>query len=70
MDDNKILFEALRNIWKDIKKINAMMGAYEAAYLNFEVSPEELSRQDDAEYMFYAIRDAVKKMTDNLEEFV
>lgn len=69
MDDKMMLNESLHNAWSDIKKIDAMMAAYEVAYLEFDVPTEELSRRDNAERMFYGIWDAVKAMADKIEQY-
>lgn len=51
----------------EIKKINAMMAAFESAYLDIEVVPEEAKKADNAVYAFYAIWEMLQSLEKKIE---
>lgn len=60
---NTILNEALL----DIEKAKAVMYAYEKAYLDIEVEPEERERADFAISMFYVLKDIIEGLSGKLD---
>lgn len=60
---NKNLNEAML----DIAKVDALMFAIEAAFLDVEVEPEQLERADHAINAFYALWDEVHKVAEDIE---
>lgn len=52
----------------EIRKINAMMTAFETAYLDIEVEPEQAKKADNAVYAFYAIWDMIKNLEKMIEK--
>lgn len=60
---NKNLSEAIEKM----QKVQAIMTAYEAVYLDLDVSPEERERADMAISTFYAIWDYIKGVAESLE---
>lgn len=60
---NKNLSKALF----DIEKVNAIMYAIETTYLTIEVVPEELEKADKAVNAFYALKDSIKAVQNDLE---
>lgn len=60
---NKNLSEAIEKM----QKVQALMTAYEAVYLDLDVPPEERERADLAISTFYAIWDYIKGTTESLE---
>ena len=50
-----------------VGKIQALMYAYEKAFLDLDVEPEERERADMAISTFYAIWDAIKEVVKDLE---
>lgn len=60
---NKNLSEAIEKMGK----VQALMTAYEAVYLDLDVPPEERARADMAISTFYAIWDYIKGLEESLE---
>lgn len=60
---NKNLSEAIEKM----QKVQALMTAYEAVYLDLDVPPEERERADMAISTFYAIWDYIKGVAESLE---
>lgn len=60
---NKNLSEAIEKV----QKVQALMTAYEAVYLDLDVLPEERERADMAISTFYAIWDYIKGAAESLE---
>lgn len=60
---NTVLNEALL----DIEKAKAVMYAYEKAYLDIEVEPEDREKADYAISMFYVLKDIVEGLSDKLD---
>lgn len=60
---NKNLSEAIERM----QKVQALMTAYEAVYLDLDVPPEERERADMAISTFYAIWDYIKGVAESLE---
>ena len=51
----------------DIEKVDAIMYAIEAAYLDIEFVPEERERAERAMNTFYALRDEVRRVADDID---
>ncbi len=60
---NENLSEAIERM----QKVQALMTAYEAVYLDLDVPPEERERADMAISTFYAIWDYIKGVEESLE---
>lgn len=60
---NTVLNEALL----DIEKAKAVMYAYEKAYLDIEVEPEDREKADYAISMFYVLKDIIEGLSDKLD---
>lgn len=60
---NENLSEAIERM----QKVQALMTAYEAVYLDLDVPPEERERADMAISTFYAIWDYIKGVAESLE---
>lgn len=60
---NKNLSEAIEKM----QKVQALMTAYEAVYLDLDVPQEERERADMAISTFYAIWDYIKGVAESLE---
>jgi HJR/Mrr/RecB family endonuclease len=50
-----------------VARVGALMYAYEKAFLDLEVEPEERERADMAISTFYAIWDTVREVAEDLE---
>ena len=64
------LVECLRAVKFDIEKVNSLLLAYEKAYMDIDVVPEERSRYESSVYALYAIWDAVRRISDGLTSCV
>ena len=51
----------------DIAKVEAIMFAFENTYLELDVAPADRTRADMATDAFYAIWDAIRKVSDDLD---
>ncbi len=51
----------------DIEKVGAVMRAIENTYLDFEVSPDEVERFNDAVTSFYALWDLVHQVEQDID---
>ena len=51
----------------DIAKVEAIMFAFENTYLELDVAPADRARADMATDAFYALRDAIRKVSDDLD---
>lgn len=51
----------------DIEKVGAVMRAIENTYLDFEVSPDEVERFNDAVTLFYALWDLVHQVEQDID---
>ena len=60
---NTVLNEALL----DIEKAKAVMYAYEKAYMDIEVEPEDREKADYAISMFYVLKDIIEGLSDKLD---
>lgn len=52
---------------QQIEKVEAIMYAYEKAYLDLEVEPEEQWKADHAISTFYALWDYIKEIAEDLK---
>lgn len=50
----------------DIAKVEAIMFAFENTYLELDVAPADRARADMATDAFYALWDAIRKVSDDL----
>lgn len=60
----------LSSAMEGIKKIDAMMYAFENCYLDLEVVPEEREVANRGAYAFYALWDEVKMLHGQLENLI
>lgn len=51
----------------DIAKVEAILFAFENTYLELDVAPADRARADMATDAFYALRDAIRKVSDDLD---
>ena len=51
----------------DIAKVEAIMFAFENTYLELDVAPADRARADMATDAFYALWDAIRKVSDDLD---
>lgn len=51
-----------------IGKVEALLRVIEDGYLDYEVEPEEQERADRGGYLFYALRDEVRLVAEELEQ--
>ncbi len=51
----------------DLDKVDALMYAIENAFLDIEVVPEDRKKYDRGTGAFYALWDAIKKVSDDLD---
>jgi len=51
----------------DLNKVDALMYAIENAFLDIEVVPEDVRKYDKGTSAFYALWDAIKKVSDDLD---
>ena len=51
----------------DIAKVEAVMFAFENTYLELDVAPADRARADMATDAFYALWDAIRKVSDDLD---
>jgi len=63
----KAMNERLMKAMFDLEKVNALMHSAEE-YLMIEVSPEDREMADRGGYIFYAIWDAIQKVSEDLEQ--
>ena len=54
----------------DIAKVEAIMFAFENTYLELDVAPADRARADMATDAFYAIWDAIRKVSDDLDRLL
>lgn len=51
----------------DLSKVDALMYAIENTFLDIEVIPEDFEKYDKGTSAFYALWDAIKKVSDDLD---
>ena len=57
----------LDNALLDIAKVNSLMFAIEAAFLDINVEPEQLEKADHAINAFYALWDEIHKVEEDID---
>ncbi len=51
----------------DLKKVEALMLAYETTYLDVEPGEDNFELNENRQYAFYALWDAIRKVGDDLD---
>lgn len=59
----------LSDAMDELGKADALLDAIEGLYMNFEIAPEEMEKANRRDYMFYILKDTVKKATELLDEY-
>ena len=62
--------QKLNKAVRDIEKVDALMYAIETSYLNIEFIPEEKEKVDRGVNAFYALWDAIKKVSEDLNALI
>lgn len=52
----------------DLRKVEALMYAYENTYLDVEPGEDDFELNENRQYAFYALWDAIRKVSEDLDQ--
>lgn len=59
----------LSNAMFELGKADALLDAIEGMYMGMEIAPEDMEKANRRDYMFYTLKDTVKKAAEMLDEY-
>lgn len=53
----------------ELGKADSLLDAIEGMYMDMEIAPEDMEKANRRDYMFYILKDTVKKATELLDSY-